>query len=239
VPERVQLLVNTTIAPVPHVDITVLRENPGDDEGVIVVNAPRSAFAPHLARDRFPARAGTVTRYLSEPEISALYEQRRAPLAPPATGEILGGFVEPTGGIGSFGGVGLLRVAIAPHEPAPPPERRPTEGRAGSRGRRQPAGDQPRRRPEISHRMPTTSSSSGSRGARSDGNRGSSDQFEILRSAILVVGTCTHDLRLSFAATLGLEGEGGQGSARSSICGSPRRSPSSQSRGHSSPMYLA
>lgn len=45
VPEKVQLLVNTTIAPVPRVDITVLRENPGDNDGVVVVKVPRSPFA--------------------------------------------------------------------------------------------------------------------------------------------------------------------------------------------------
>ena len=81
VPEKIQLLVNTTIAPVPSVEITVLREKPSDEEGVIVVNVPGSPFCPHMARDRFPARAGTVTRYLSEAEVSALYDQRRAALA--------------------------------------------------------------------------------------------------------------------------------------------------------------
>jgi hypothetical protein len=43
VPEKIQLLVNTTIAPVPHVDINVLREHPGDDDGVIVVKVSRLA----------------------------------------------------------------------------------------------------------------------------------------------------------------------------------------------------
>jgi hypothetical protein len=39
----------------------------------------------------------------------------------------------------------------------------------------------------------------------------SSDQFEALRSSVLVAGTCTHDLQLSLAAMMGLEGEGGRG----------------------------
>jgi hypothetical protein len=211
VPEKLQLLVNTTIAPVPHVDITTLREKPDDDEGVVVVKVPRSPFAPHLARDRFPARSGTVTRYLSEQEIAALYDQRRAALAPPIADEILGGFVEPAASIGSFGGIGVLRMAVAPFGPA----RHPCGARL--KGALEAA---------VNDSMPVVSGLVAPqltpkaydflqrwepRGTIGWQAGRSSDEFETLRSAVLVAGTCTHDLHLSFAVTLGLEGEAGNG----------------------------
>jgi hypothetical protein len=210
-PEKVQLLVNTTVAPVPHIDITVLRENPGDDDGVVVVKVPRSPLAPHLARDRFPARAGTVTRYLTEPEIAALYDQRQAALEPPTTGEILGGVIEPTGGIGSFGGIGALRVAIAPYGPA----RHPHGARLKGALEAAVANSLPVVSVAVAPQL-TPKSYDYLQQWEPLGTIGwqaghSSDQFETLRSGVLVAATCTHDLRLSFAATMSLEGERGQG----------------------------
>jgi hypothetical protein len=211
VPEKIQLLVNTTIAPVPGIDITVLRENPGDGDGVVVVNVPRSPFSPHLARDRFPARAGTVTRYLTEPEISALYDQRRAALAPPATGEILGAFVEPTGGIGSFGGIGVLRVTISPYGPARHPHGARLKGALEAAVAKSAVVINGIVVPHLLPKAYDFLSDWEPRGTIGWRAGRASDEFEMLRSAMLVAGTCTHDLRLSFAATLGLEGEGGQG----------------------------
>jgi len=211
VPEKIQLLVNTTIAPVPSIDITVLREDPSDDEGVVVVSVPRSPFCPHMARDRFPARAGTVTRYLSELEVSTLYEQRREALAPPSTGEMIEAFVEPTGGIGSFGGIGVLRVAIAPYGPA----RHPHGARLKGALEAAVTGSLPVISTIVSPNL-TPQAYDWLRRWCPRGTIGweageSSDQFEVLRNNVLVAGTCTHDLHLSFAATMGLEGEGGHG----------------------------
>jgi hypothetical protein len=211
VPEKIQLLVNTTIAPVPSVEITVLRQNPSDDEGVVVVSVPRSPFCPHMARDRFPARAGTVTRYLSELEISALYDQRRDALAPPSTGPVLEAFVEPTGGIGSFGGIGVLRVAIAPYGPARHPHGARLQGALEAAVAESLSIINNIVSPHLTPKAYDWLGQWRTRGTIGWEAGQSSDQFEALRTNVLVAGTCTHDLRLSFAATMGLEGEGGQG----------------------------
>ncbi len=207
VPEKIQLLVNTTIAPVPSIDIDVLREQPKDDEGVVIVNIPRSLFCPHMARDRFPARAGSVTRYLSEPEVSALYNQRRAALAPPEADEILSSFVEPTNGIGSFVGIGALRIAITPFGSARHPrgarlkealETAVTESVSVINGIVAPQL-LPKAYDWLTEWRP--------RGTVGWEAGQTSDQFEALRSVSFVSATCTHDLQFSFAATMGLESE--------------------------------
>jgi len=198
VPEKIQLLVNTTIAPVPSVDITVLRESPGDDEGVVVVNVPRSPFTPHLARDRFPARAGTVTRYLSEAEIAALYEQRRAALAPPTTSDVLNDFVDPPGGIGSFGGIGVMRVAIAPYVPARHPRGARLKGALNAAVANSLAVVNGLIAPHLTPKAYDFLGDWEPRGTLGWQAGRSSDQFEMLRTTPLVAATCTHDLQFSF-----------------------------------------
>jgi hypothetical protein len=211
VPEKIQLLVNTTIAPVPSVEITVLREKPSDEEGVIVVNVPRSPFCPHMARDRFPARAGTVTRYLSEAEVSALYDQRRAALAPPVAGDVLSEFVEPTGGLRSFVGIGVLRVAVAPYGPARHPRGARLKDALEAAVRESVSVVNKLVAPHLTPKAYDWLSEWQPRGTIGWEAGQSSDQFEVQRTNVLVAGTCTHDLHLSFAATMGLEGEGGPG----------------------------
>jgi hypothetical protein len=125
VPERVQQIVDTAIWPKLEVGIELYPATPGGADGVVLVTTPPSPLAPHYANNRFPARSDRTTRYLSEREIGALYEQRRELLNATEPGEILADFTYPAGappaGIG-FGGIGIMRVLVAPVAPAPHPD---------------------------------------------------------------------------------------------------------------------
>jgi hypothetical protein len=116
VPEKIQQVVDTAIWPTLAVDIEVFTREPGETHGVVLVRVAPSPLAPHYTNDRFPARSDRTTRYLSEREIEALYEQRRL-LSSVADAEILGGFLYPAGappaGTG-FGGIGTMRLRVSP-----------------------------------------------------------------------------------------------------------------------------
>lgn len=74
--ERVQQVIDAYVAPAVAVKITPIRENEDDDTGVLVIAVSASWSAPHQYEHRFPARAGSTTRYLAEREIEALYARR-------------------------------------------------------------------------------------------------------------------------------------------------------------------
>src|SRR5437660_760912 len=67
--ERIQQIADSAVHPPAEVEISLIRENDSDEAGVVLVVVPASPLAPHMANDRFPARAGTTTRYLTEPEV--------------------------------------------------------------------------------------------------------------------------------------------------------------------------
>ena len=139
--ERIQQVADTAIRPVPSIEIDLLVANQGDKDGIAVVVVPASTFAPHMANDRLPARSGTTTRYLSEPEVERLYEQRRA-LSTQASGRTpFKNYTQPDNAVPKgkwVEGVGFLRmlvepVAIHPH-PAGGPAVRLVHGGRGQSG---------------------------------------------------------------------------------------------------------
>ena len=114
---QIQQVIDAAIFPRPETIITELPVNPGDPNGVVCVVVPASTMVPHMAGDRYPARSGTRTRYLSEREVERLYGQRRAVVERGATRQPLAEFVTPEGGFtGSSGrgGIGILRVFVSP-----------------------------------------------------------------------------------------------------------------------------
>jgi hypothetical protein len=124
VPERIQQIVDTAIWPTLSVEIEVFRRQTADTHGVVLVRVASSPLAPHYTNERFPARSDRTTRYLTEREIGALYEQRRRLLSLNEHAEILDDFIYPLGapppGVG-FGGIGMLRLLLAPVAPSQHP----------------------------------------------------------------------------------------------------------------------
>jgi predicted HTH transcriptional regulator len=93
VEERLHSIAGMKIAPVPAFDVTLIRENPEDSEGAVVLTVAPSTLAPHCVEGRFPCREGTITRYLTEPEIARFYELRRTSAGErPNPGQLPGGF---------------------------------------------------------------------------------------------------------------------------------------------------
>jgi predicted HTH transcriptional regulator len=70
--ERVQQAVQANTAPALAIEVTPLREQEGDETGVLVISIPAFWSAPHEYEGRFPARAGATTRYLGEQEVENL-----------------------------------------------------------------------------------------------------------------------------------------------------------------------
>jgi hypothetical protein len=79
--DRIQQIADSGIVPAVQIEVTPIEDPANPGSGVIVVTVPASPNAPHCTGDRFPARSGTTTRYLSEPEIEALYRRRAAILS--------------------------------------------------------------------------------------------------------------------------------------------------------------
>jgi hypothetical protein len=132
-PEQVQQIIDSGVRPPLAVQIEVLKEAEGDSYGVVLVEIPASFSAPHMVKDRYPARSGSTTRYLEESEVAGLYERRRAARG---SGSSVGGIndmVFPTGVTGQsrYNGIGYLRVHIRPlvdvRHPAEPRLRQPLE----------------------------------------------------------------------------------------------------------------
>ncbi len=214
VPEKIQNIVDTAIWPSPNIAISVLTRQPGESEGVVLVTVYPSALAPHYTHDRFPARSGTTTRYLTEREIGALYDQRRAALAgDDEQREPLADFLYPVGspvpGVG-FGGIGVLRLLVAPLAPA----RHPQGVRLARPLAAAVAAAREASLPLISPRYAVAFDLINEWSPR--GTIGwqvgeTFDTFERLRDVRTSVGVCTQDLAMSFYATIDLSGEDGTG----------------------------
>lgn len=117
--ERLRQIAGSRIEPAPELEVTLLRENPADADGVIVVTVPASASAPHMVGDRYPTRHGTTTGYLSEREVARFYDRRRQLLDPALLqADPLGFFSAPRSVDGDpngmVRGVGRLRVVVRP-----------------------------------------------------------------------------------------------------------------------------
>jgi hypothetical protein len=118
---RVQQIADTAVSPRVDVDIRPIDDPSQAGRGVLIVVVPPSPAAPHMANDRYPARSGTTTRYLSEPEVAGLYGQRHAVEKGANDREPFSGFRWPQ----RLGDVphqrrqslGLLQLLIAPVSP--------------------------------------------------------------------------------------------------------------------------
>jgi predicted HTH transcriptional regulator len=66
-PEKLAQVITSRVRPPLHFEIESLTKNQGDPDGFLVLEVPPSPWAPHMVENRFPARAGTTTRYLEEP----------------------------------------------------------------------------------------------------------------------------------------------------------------------------
>lgn len=128
--ERIQQIADSAISPQPGILIETLTASPTDTTGVVVVEIPPSPLAPHMANDRYPARSGTTTRYLSDSEVERLHLQRRAFTESSASRRPLASYTPPLGGFDAtsgLGGVGTLRVVVQ----ALAPIRHPLGARVG------------------------------------------------------------------------------------------------------------
>jgi hypothetical protein len=213
VPEKIQNVVDTAIWPSPSITVDVITRQQGDSEGVVVVTVPPSPTAPHYTHNRFPARAGTTTRYLTEREISALYDQRRVAFAPDEERQPLADFLEPVGGAGAglgIGGIGMLRLLVAPLAPIGHP--------MGVRLARPLASAVAAAKEATEPLLPLkyTVAFDLLRDWTPRGTVGwqagqTFDTYERLRSVRTSAAVCTHDLAMSFYATIELLGGDGQG----------------------------
>jgi hypothetical protein len=89
VEERLRQIAGSGIAPPVDFDVRLIREQPDDANGVVVVVVPASPLAPHQANHRYPFRMGATTDYLDEPDVERLYQQRADLIAPPEPGLLL------------------------------------------------------------------------------------------------------------------------------------------------------
>jgi len=212
VPEKIQNIVDTAIWPSPAIDIRVVTRQSGDSEGVVLVTVAPSPLAPHYTHERFPARSGTTTRYLTEREISALYDQRKTAFASAEDREILADFqypAEAANGLG-IGGIWMLRFLVAPLLPARHPQ--------GVRLARPLAAAVAAARESTASLGPADYTAAFDlikewtpRGAVGWKAGTTFDTFERLRNVRTVAAVCTHDLAMSFYATVDLTGEDGVG----------------------------
>jgi len=79
---RLQQIIAAGVVPMPVFDIiSVDDENLAEGLGYLLIAVPRSPTAPHAVTKnpdlRYPKRNGTVTRYLSEPEVATAYRERQ------------------------------------------------------------------------------------------------------------------------------------------------------------------
>jgi 5-methylcytosine-specific restriction endonuclease McrA len=122
---RVQQIADTGIRPSVDVDIRPLEDPAQSGHGVLVVVVPASFSAPHMTGDRYPARSGTTTRYLSEAEVERLYEQRRA-VSKGGTGRVAFNDFRHSGGLipnRLSGSLGVLQLYVEPSVPQRHPQK--------------------------------------------------------------------------------------------------------------------
>jgi Schlafen, AlbA_2 len=214
VPEKIQNIVDTAIWPPLTIETSVLRRQPDDREGVAIVTVPPSPVAPHYTHDRFPARSGTTTRYLTEREISGLYEQRRVAFAAAQERELFADYLYPVdaapNGVG-FGGIGMLRLFVSPLVSTPHPQ--------GLRLAQPLQAAVEAATVAVQPLFPATYAKAldGLQMWKPRGTVGwqagsTYDNYEQLSQALRTsAAVCTHDLKMSFYATIDLSGEGGTG----------------------------
>lgn len=70
----------SSVAPVPLFDVRMVADGGDARRGFVIIAVERSAAAPHAVAVgtnlRYPRREGTITRYLTEPEVADAYRTR-------------------------------------------------------------------------------------------------------------------------------------------------------------------
>jgi hypothetical protein len=97
--ERLRQIASSSIHPPPAFDVTIIEAAPGATDGFVIVEVPASPLAPHMWNERYPARSGTTTRYLTELEVARLYDQRRALRAARESRHAFEGFLDHSRGL--------------------------------------------------------------------------------------------------------------------------------------------
>ncbi len=117
-------MIEANVEPALAVEVTPLRENGGDEKGVLMISVPASWSAPHEYDGRFPARAGATTRYLNEREVEALYARRWELRQQGGLQAGLEGHQMPPGVRLDLGGaaVGMVRMHVRPPGNVRPPQ---------------------------------------------------------------------------------------------------------------------
>ena len=112
IPEKIDKIVQTSIAPPPTIRVQAHPKSNDASHGYLTIHVPASPLAPHQVTvggdDRFYGRGATGNRRLTEPEIARLYERRQKwsidrdalldaemNLAPPDTHAFLYGIARP------------------------------------------------------------------------------------------------------------------------------------------------
>ncbi|HEV7564545.1 MAG TPA: hypothetical protein VGO31_01135 [Microbacteriaceae bacterium] len=117
--ETLEMKARAAIWPSVTAEVFAIPDPSTAGSGVLVVHVPASGQAPHMVARRYPARMGTVTDYLSEREVEALYRQRAAVASDPGEDDLWRQFE--VGGPEPSRGIGRLRLVIAPLSGAPHP----------------------------------------------------------------------------------------------------------------------
>jgi len=75
-------IVASSVAPVPLFEVRMVADGADGSRGFVLIAVERSAAAPHAVAVgttlRYPRREGTITRYLTEPEVADAYRTRLA-----------------------------------------------------------------------------------------------------------------------------------------------------------------
>jgi hypothetical protein len=122
-PEQFQQIIDARVRPSPSVRVDALRAQPGDADGVVIITVLPSNLAPHMVADRYPARSGATTRYLSEREVEQLYARRSALRDLVAAERGLDDFVVPPDGQQQPPqGIGRMRLRVRPAMTVPHPD---------------------------------------------------------------------------------------------------------------------
>ncbi len=208
--EQIAQVIASRVSPPLAVAIEVLRDDPADTEGLIVIEVPASAAAPHQADGRYPARAGSTTRALAEIEVEQWYRRRTEFREQLMSGD-MSAWVNPTGLDTGWGGIGRMRLLAR----APGAGRHPATPRMGSALAG--AADAATRRCEELLRQDLNPphalsflrewSPRGSMGWRAGM---AAREFEEARRGVLVAASWTYSGAFSSLTTIGLEIEGTQ-----------------------------
>jgi hypothetical protein len=210
--ERIQQIVDSAIQPVPEIEIDLLTASPGDNEGFIVVFIPASPLTPHYTHWRFPARSDTTTRYLQEPEIERLYEQRHCLLEPTPNADPLADFIPAEGGLdarSSYGGIGVERLTVAPIAPLRHPRGAWLESPLEAAVHGAVATVGPLVAPKLEPKTFDFLQKWRARGTVGWQAGCASDKPETLKQSVLVAATYTYEGRFSFVVTISVIEEDG------------------------------